>query len=56
MPDKHSPNNPKARQTKLRPIPTVSAVFEDGAILETVYRPGDRRTKLRALARGELDF
>jgi hypothetical protein len=27
-----------------RPVPTVSAVFDDGSILETVYRPAEKRT------------
>ncbi|PYV29703.1 MAG: hypothetical protein DMG09_29440, partial [Acidobacteria bacterium] len=29
---------------KQRPIPTVSAVFGDGAILEMVHRPDEKRT------------
>src|SRR2546428_5151334 len=29
---------------KQRPVPTVSAVFGDGAILEMVQRPEERRT------------
>ena len=27
-----------------RPVPTVSAVFDDGSILEMVYRPEEKRT------------
>ena len=37
---------------KQRPVPTVSAVFGDGAILEMVHRPDEKRTGF-ALWRGE---
>src|SRR2546426_44983 len=37
-------NKRSEKAKKQRAIPTVSAVFGDGAILETVYSPTERRT------------
>jgi hypothetical protein len=39
-----------------RPVPTVSAVFDDGAILETLYRPGDKQTGFVLWKDGEWSF
>src|SRR3989442_777722 len=36
--------NNKSDDRKSKPIPTVSAVFDDGAILEMVCRPAERRS------------
>src|SRR5438093_5272956 len=45
----HHNMNPKLNEIsdgikQQRPVPTVSAVFEDGAILEMVYHPAEKRT------------
>ena len=37
-------------------MPTVSAVFDDGAILEMVYRPQDKRTAFVLWKDGEWKF
>src|SRR5262249_6212230 len=39
-----------------RPVPTVSAVFDDGAILEMVYRPQEKRTAFVLWKDGEWKF
>jgi hypothetical protein len=41
-----NPKRPKPNDHATQPkaVPTVSAVFDDGAILEMVYRPSDRQT------------
>src|SRR5262249_9043021 len=39
-----------------RPVPTVSAVFDDGAILEMVYRPQEKRTAFILWKEGEWSF
>ena len=36
-----------------RPVPTVSAVFDDGSILEMVYRPEEKRTAFVFWKNGE---
>src|SRR6266850_144616 len=38
-----NPDN-KEDAKQQRPVPTVSAVFDDGSILETVYQPAEKRT------------
>src|SRR5499433_2364020 len=38
------------------PLPTVSAVFDDGAILEMVYRPQEKRTAFVLWKDGEWSF
>ena len=42
MADHLNPSN-KSAHTK-KPLPTVSGVFDDGVILEMVYRPHERQT------------
>src|SRR5947199_2835251 len=39
-----------------KPIPTVSAVFDDGAILEMVYHPAEKRTSFVFWKDGEWKF
>ena len=39
-----------------RPVPTVSAVFDDGAILEMVYHPAEKRTSFVFWKDGEWKF
>jgi hypothetical protein len=39
-----NPNNSDENVKQQRTTPTVSAVFDDGSILETVYRPEEKRT------------
>jgi hypothetical protein len=39
-----------------RPVPTVSAVFDDGSILEMVYRPEEKRTAFVLWKDGEWKF
>src|SRR5881296_1554256 len=41
---KPNPNSIAKNAKKQRPVPTVSAVFGDGAILEMVNRPDEKRT------------
>ena len=41
---------------KQRPTPTVSAVFDDGTILETVYHPKERTTGFVVWQNGEWKF
>ncbi len=41
---------------KQKPIPTISAVLDDGAILEMVYRPGERSTGFIVWKDGEWKF
>ena len=45
MSQRTDPKNEKTMlRGKWRPIPTISAVFDDGAILEMLYQPADRRS------------
>lgn len=39
-----------------RPVPTVSAVFDDGGILEMVYRPEEKRTAFVLWKDGQWKF
>src|SRR5215510_4905941 len=39
-----------------RPVPTVSAVFDDGSILEMVYRPQEKRTAFVLWKDGDWKF
>jgi hypothetical protein len=39
-----------------RPVPTVSAVFDDGSILETVYQPAGKKTAFVLWREGEFKF
>jgi hypothetical protein len=39
-----NPDNITEAIKQQRPVPTVSAVFDDGSILETLYRPGEKKT------------
>jgi len=39
-----------------KPVPTVSAVFDDGGILEMIYRPGEKRTAFVLWKDGEWQF
>ncbi len=47
-------NNESEKQQK--PVPTVSAVFDDGAILETVYQPTEKKTAFVVWKEGEWKF
>src|SRR5438093_2798033 len=53
--------NPNLNETsggvkQQKPIPTVSAVFDDGAILEMVYHPAEKRTSFVFWKDGEWKF
>jgi hypothetical protein len=48
--------NNAAISKQQRPVPTVSAVFDDGSILETVYRPDEKRTAFVLWRAGEWKF
>jgi hypothetical protein len=39
-----------------KPVPTVSAVFDDGSILELVYRPQEKRTAFVLWKDGEWNL
>src|SRR5262245_66192077 len=39
-----------------RPVPTVSEILDDGAILEMVYRPQEKRTAFVLWKDGEWNF
>ena len=39
-----------------KPVPTVSAVFDNGGILEMIYRPGEKRTAFVLWKDGEWQF
>src|SRR5262245_6545744 len=48
--------NKPSEAKQQRPVPTVSAVFDDGAILEMVYRPQDKRTAFVLWKDGEWNL
>src|SRR5438874_13784053 len=57
----HHNMNPKLNEIsegikQQRPVPTVSAVFDDGAILEMVYHPAEKRTSFVFWKDGEWKF
>src|SRR5438093_5650776 len=57
----HHNMNPKLNEIsegikQQRPVPTVSAVFDDGAILEMVYRASEKRTAFVLWKDGEWRF
>jgi hypothetical protein len=41
--EENSDNNNESIKQQ-RPAPTVSAIFDHGSILETVYQPADKKT------------
>src|SRR5947208_15178987 len=49
-------NNISESIKQQKPIPTVSAVFDDGAILEMVYHPAEKRTAFVLWKDGEWKF
>lgn len=49
-------NNNTEGVKQQRPVPTVSAVFDDGSILETVYQPADKKTSFVVWRDGEWKF
>ena len=48
--------NPNKATIQQRPVPTVSTVFDDGAILEMVFRPEEKRTEFVVWKDGEWNF
>src|SRR5215475_6365597 len=51
-----NPNKIHDEAKQQRPVPTVSAVFDDGAILEMVYQPQEKRTAFILWKEGEWSF
>lgn len=51
-----NPDNINESTKQQRPVPTVSAVFEDGSILEMVYRPEAKQTFFVLWKDGEWKF
>src|SRR5262245_17722860 len=49
-------NNGGASVKQQRSVPTVSAVFEDGVILEMAYRPQEKQTEFVLWKDGEWSF
>ena len=49
-------NKIKDETKQQKPVPTVSAVFDDGSILEMVYRPLEKRTGFVLWKDGEWSF
>lgn len=50
----HDSNNEDIKQQ--RSVPTVSAIFDDGSILETIYQPADKKTAFVIWRDGEWKF
>src|SRR6267142_1432507 len=50
-----NPDN-KEEVKQQRPVPTVSAVFDDGSILETGYQPTEKKTAFVVWREGEWKF